>query len=127
MVFYIVILFRAIRISIENRFRDKSVAPCAAARYTKKTRRYIYEKNHTSNLPSPRRKEILKQMGVQFSVLTGNCEENPTKNRTGRDRRRTVPGKKPGRRPALLPKDCIVIGADTVVAYENKILGKAKR
>ena len=44
---------------------------------------------------SPRRKEILKQMGVQFSVLT-EIVRKIHKNRTGRDRRRTVPEKSLG-------------------------------
>lgn len=74
---------------------------------------------------SPRRKEILKQMGVQFSVLTGNCEENPTKTEPA-EIVEELSRKKAWAAAGLIAQDCIVIGADTVVAYENKILGKPK-
>ena len=77
---------------------------------------------------SPRRKELLSQIGLEFEILVSTCEEKITK---------TVPAevvcelsvqkaldvwkkiKALGKR-----ENVIVIGADTVVAYDGNILGK---
>lgn len=72
---------------------------------------------------SPRRKEILKLMGIDFTVCDSNADEN-------------IPERNPGLLVEALSKrkaencsineECIVIGADTVVSYDNMILGKPK-
>lgn len=74
---------------------------------------------------SPRRREIFEQVGITFEVITSDKEENMDKDN-----------------PEELVKDlskmkvldvaekvdgpCIIIGADTVVAKDNLILGKPK-
>ena len=74
---------------------------------------------------SPRRRELLLQMGLSFEVITSDCDEN------------IAPCPPAGmvrelsRRKALavtqkLDYPAIVIGADTVVAYKDQILGKPK-
>lgn len=93
---------------------------------------------------SPRRKELLEQIGVSFEICTAKGEEHITK---------TIPSEvvlELSRQKAIevasgifswaeqkcafareegdqkFPEDVLVIGADTVVAYKNKILGKPK-
>lgn len=74
---------------------------------------------------SPRRREILDQVGIKYEVKPSNKEEIITSTN-----------------PALVvkelslmkasdiatgeEKDCVIIGADTVVSSDNKILGKPK-
>lgn len=73
---------------------------------------------------SPRRKELLRQINLSFQVIPSQCEEN-------------INGKIPSEIVQDLAKQKaedvvkklnhpgkIVLGADTVVVYENKILGK---
>lgn len=74
---------------------------------------------------SPRRKELLEQIGVEFQIITSNKEEvitstNPEEvvkelsTMKAEDVAEGVSG------PAL------ILGADTVVAYQGQILGKPK-
>ncbi len=82
---------------------------------------------------SPRRKELLEQVGAEFEILPAKGEEIITS---------TVPKQvvmelsaqkaeeAAGRYKKELGEDesgiVVILGADTVVAYENKILGKPK-
>lgn len=75
---------------------------------------------------SPRRKEILEQVGAVFLVMPSDVEEIITKEvpeeivmELSRQKAEDVYQK-------LENQDVIVLGADTVVAYEGKILGKPK-
>lgn len=74
---------------------------------------------------SPRRKELLEQIGVEFLIQPAVGEEKITKEipsevvtELALQKAREVAKDK--EEPAL------IIGADTVVAYENQILGKPK-
>ena len=74
---------------------------------------------------SPRRKELLEQIGVKFMIEPAKGEEKITKNLPGEvvkelalQKAREVAKDEEG--PVL------VIGADTVVAYGDEILGKPK-
>ena len=76
---------------------------------------------------SPRRKELLEQVNVKFQIRVSDCEEIITK---------TIPheivmelsSQKAEDICSHLTEtekeDCIIIGADTIVAYQNQILGK---
>ena len=82
---------------------------------------------------SPRRKELLKQMGLEFEVMPSHCEEVIT---------RKIPWEivmelSSQKARELVYKDdksgndgdgqnVLVIGADTIVAYKDEILGKPK-
>lgn len=86
---------------------------------------------------SPRRKELLEQIGLTFDICPAKGEEIITK---------TIPAEvvtelasqKAGEVAAMVkayeerheelmtPQDIMVIGADTIVAYNNQILGKPK-
>ena len=73
---------------------------------------------------SPRRKELLKQVGIEYEVITADCDEDTEE----ADPAKVVKELSYRKASAVLPKvkDAIVIGADTVVAYEGEILGKPK-
>ena len=76
---------------------------------------------------SPRRKELLEQVKLSFEIRVSACEEIITK---------TIPyeivmelsDQKATDVSAHLSdsekEDCIIIGSDTIVAYEDQILGK---
>ncbi|MCR5452084.1 MAG: Maf family protein [Lachnospiraceae bacterium] len=71
---------------------------------------------------SPRRSELLKQIGLDFTVEVSECDENINED----DPVKMVEALSFRKASAVSDKhkDAIVIGADTVVAYENEILGK---
>lgn len=79
---------------------------------------------------SPRRKELLEQLGLTFEISSAHGEEIITK---------TVPSdivRELSRQKADEVADgyadtykndtCVIIGADTIVAYENQIMGKPR-
>lgn len=74
---------------------------------------------------SPRRKEILSQVGIDFTVCVSNKEEITSE---------TSPEKVVMELSKMKAKDVsqqyaantIIIGSDTIVAYQNQILGKPK-
>lgn len=73
---------------------------------------------------SPRRRELLQQIGVEFSIVTVDVDETPLPaespeafvQRLALDKARTA------RR--LVPRDAVVLGADTAVVLGDRILGK---
>lgn len=74
---------------------------------------------------SPRRKEILEQVGVQFTVVTSDLEEISTK---------TKPEEIVVELASIKAKDvakniegpAIIIGSDTMVALNGEVMGKPK-
>lgn len=80
---------------------------------------------------SPRRKELLQQLGVDFLVFPAQGEEEATgsdpktivmelaRKKAGEIYEKIIEARADG-------KDSIVIGADTIVVNEGKILGKPK-
>ncbi len=74
---------------------------------------------------SPRRREILEQVGIEYEVKPSDKEEvitstNPEAvvKELALMKALDISGKEAG--------DVVIIGADTVVAFENQILGKPK-
>ena len=74
---------------------------------------------------SPRRREIMALAGFDFEVIVPECDENidpalPGDYCTELSRRKALAGFK-----MISPQnDCIVIGADTIVFLDGRILGK---
>ena len=72
---------------------------------------------------SPRRKELLAQVGVKFEVISSNADENC--NETAPSKLVEILALKKARDVAgSLEGDYIVIGSDTVVAKDGKVFGK---
>ncbi len=72
---------------------------------------------------SPRRKELLGQLGIEFEICISDVEENIKETMPAR----MVEELSFRKAEAVFHKltgDILVIGADTVVALEDKILGK---
>ncbi|MSP22844.1 MAG: septum formation protein Maf [Dehalococcoidia bacterium] len=76
---------------------------------------------------SPRRRELLAQLGVPFDVIPANIDETPVEadparlaERLALEKARAVASK--------LPRgdDAAVLGADTVVALDGRVLGKPR-
>lgn len=76
---------------------------------------------------SPRRKELLTQNGIKFSVIKSDYEERNFTDDPIETAVEFARGKANSVYNSLLKKDDkIVLGADTVVYHNGKILGKAK-
>ncbi len=92
-----------------------------------------YKKQIVLGSASPRRRELLQQIGVEFTVITSDCEEIITKT-TPADvvqelslmKALDVFSKIKTGNEVLEKSEALVIGADTIVALEGKILGKPR-
>ena len=74
---------------------------------------------------SPRRENILKQIGIDFEIIPSNiCEDNNFN--LGPRKFVQYWSKKKAKVIAKTNKDKIVIGADTIVYFNGKIIGKPK-
>ena len=77
---------------------------------------------------SPRRKELLAKAGISFTVIPAAGEEKRTSENPGeavqqlaRDKAEWV-----AQSLAECEEGTLVIGSDTIVVFENRILGKPK-
>lgn len=86
---------------------------------------------------SPRRKELLEQIGLEFEICPAKGEEIITKTipeevvmelskQKAEEVAAMVSSYGENHKEITTPSDILVIGADTVVAYDGKILGKPK-
>ena len=73
---------------------------------------------------SPRRKQMLKELGVRFSVMPGSFDEPPHSKGEAPSVyvRKNAEGK--ARSAAHAVKNALMIGADTIVVYRGRVLGK---
>ena len=74
---------------------------------------------------SPRRKEILEQVGAVFAVIVSEKEENPV-NTLPEEAVKELSLMKAVDVAGTVSENTVVIGADTVVAYQGQILGKPR-
>jgi septum formation protein len=74
---------------------------------------------------SSRRVDILRTLGISFSIIPPNIEEERKKKEPPRDFVSRMAYEKAHKVGALFPESW-VIGADTVVVLRNRILGKPK-
>ena len=74
---------------------------------------------------SPRRRELLEQIGLNFEIMVSNTEENVDAKSPGK-LVETLSRQKAEAVFSMLPdkEEVLVIGADTVVAREDCVLGK---
>lgn len=77
---------------------------------------------------SPRRKELLENLGLKFEVISDNTPEPVLDNLSPKDTVMTLAKFKGDNVAKILDKndEAIIISADTVVAVDGKILGKPK-
>jgi len=71
---------------------------------------------------SPRRKELLKQIGLRFKIIVSNVEEKNAS--TSPVDFVKILSRKKAKAVAINNKNAIVIGADTIVVLKNEIIGK---
>lgn len=74
---------------------------------------------------SPRRKQILEQVGLKFTVEVSDYEEKPIPGVVPSEFVETLSLEK-AKAIAKNHDDAIIIGADTIVVLDNQILGKPK-
>lgn len=75
---------------------------------------------------SPRRKELLEQIGSVFEIIPAKGEEIITKEVPKEVVQELALQKAREVADAVMEEEIIVLGADTVVVYDGKILGKPK-
>jgi len=74
---------------------------------------------------SPRRKQLLEQAEIAFSILTAHADENFPEEMKPEDVPLFIAGNK-AEAVWQLKQDDVIIAADTVVILDNKIIGKPK-
>lgn len=74
---------------------------------------------------SPRRKKLLKQIGFSFSVEPSNCDESYDDNEAPSKIVQTLAERK-ALDVAKGKKNALLIGADTIVVFKNRILEKPR-
>ena len=107
------------------------------SRKSKRLSEEIYGTDHTFASASPRRKELLEQIGLEFEICPAKGEEVISKSapeevvmelseQKATEVAAMVKTYESGHGELMTPQDILVIGADTVVACDDTILGKPK-
>ena len=73
---------------------------------------------------SPRRKELLTDMGIEFTVLAADCDENIPEGTAPVEAVKLLSERKAEAVRQHVGDDCIIIAADTLVELFGKPLGK---
>jgi len=85
-----------------------------------------FKKNIILASSSPRRKQLLSQLGLEFSIISPSFDENKFSLSTEPESVQKLSLYKAKSVCTKLIISALIIGADTVVIYEDKILGKPK-
>ncbi len=72
---------------------------------------------------SPRRRELLKLLGLEFNIIPPTCDETLTPHLSPSEQTRRLARDKAQSVAVQHPED-LVIGSDTVIEIEGKLLGK---
>lgn len=75
---------------------------------------------------SPRRKQLLEQLGIQVVIYPVDLDETPRQNESPMDYVQRVAAEKSALAASLLTKELPILAADTAVVINGKILGKPK-
>lgn len=75
---------------------------------------------------SPRRKELLAQLGYQFSCHPADINEDVIDSELARNYVERMAREKAGAVAKLYPDSCLILGSDTSVIIDDVILGKPK-
>ncbi|TCK98084.1 septum formation protein [Natranaerovirga hydrolytica] len=75
---------------------------------------------------SPRRKELLKSLGLSFQSITSHIDEENFHLQSPEDMVKALAYAKADAVSKGVEEDAVIIGSDTVVVLDNKILGKPK-
>ena len=75
---------------------------------------------------SPRRKELLEKLDIPFEIITKDTEEIFDNNKSIYEASMEVAKSKAMAVYKEITGDIIVIGSDTIVNYQNKVIGKPK-
>ncbi|MFY8273744.1 Maf family protein [Pseudoalteromonas sp. SSDWG2] len=73
---------------------------------------------------SPRRRELLSQLGIEFVQFSVDADETPFENESARQLVERLARLKAETGVAMGYEDRPVLGSDTVVVYDNHIMGK---
>lgn len=73
---------------------------------------------------SPRRRELLSSLGVEFEIIPSNADEVFDKNLNVYENVEDLALKKAAEVSEKCNFDCMIIGSDTVVEIDGKVLGK---
>jgi septum formation protein len=74
---------------------------------------------------SPRRKQLLKQLGIDFTIVASNVEEKLNPRLKPKHQVEELALQK-AKAVADKFEDAIIIGADTLVAFNDEVIGKPK-
>ena len=75
---------------------------------------------------SPRRREILTMLGVDFEVRVSDVDESISENEPGRIVETLAERKAEAVFMDITDGDCVVLGSDTIVAKDGDVLGKPR-
>jgi septum formation protein len=73
---------------------------------------------------SPRRRELLTQIGIEYELLSNDIDETPLKDEKASDYVQRLAIEKARAGQTLATANKPVLGADTIVVVDNKLLGK---
>ena len=75
---------------------------------------------------SPRRKYLLESIGIDFKIIKPNYDESITDKSFSYKKIETIAERKCDSVIKLITEPAIIISADTVVIFNNKVMGKPK-